>query len=243
MSTSASERNTTEEGFSTSQTMGSRRVGHDWATSLSVFTFHFHALEKEMATHSSVLAWRIPGTAEPSGLPSMGLHRVGHDWSDLAAAAADHCRSAGPLGPVQAWRPDALRAPDPGNCSQSPARRALSREELQWQGGRAGWGMSNPREAFRTKGAEGVGSPGEGVNLGQAWKSRLMAPGPREGGCQASCTAPKFPERKRVSHRGRRAPTAGRGDETPRRAVSPFRHQEPVLWKTTFPHGRRGGMV
>ena len=45
-------------------------------------------LEKEMATHSSVLAWRIPGTAEPGGLPSMGLHRVGHNWSDLAAAAA-----------------------------------------------------------------------------------------------------------------------------------------------------------
>ena len=43
------------------------------------FTFHFPALEKEMATHSSVLAWRIPGTAEPGGLPSMGLHRVGHD--------------------------------------------------------------------------------------------------------------------------------------------------------------------
>ena len=52
------------------------------------FTFHFHALEKEMATHSSVLAWRIPGTAEPGGLPSMGSHRVGHNWSDLAAAAA-----------------------------------------------------------------------------------------------------------------------------------------------------------
>ena len=43
------------------------------------FTFHFHALEKEMATHSSVLAWRIPGMGEPSGLPSMGSHRVGHD--------------------------------------------------------------------------------------------------------------------------------------------------------------------
>ena len=52
------------------------------------FTFHFHALEKEMATHSSVLAWRIPGTGEPGGLPSLGSHRVGHDWSDLAAAAA-----------------------------------------------------------------------------------------------------------------------------------------------------------
>ena len=43
------------------------------------FTFHFHALEKEMATHSNVLAWRIPGTAEPGGLPSMGSHRVRHD--------------------------------------------------------------------------------------------------------------------------------------------------------------------
>ena len=43
------------------------------------FTFHFHALEKEMATHSSVLTWRIPGTGEPGQLPSMGFHRVGHD--------------------------------------------------------------------------------------------------------------------------------------------------------------------
>ena len=43
------------------------------------FTFHFHASEKEMATHSSVLAWRIPGTGEPGGLPSVGSHRVGHD--------------------------------------------------------------------------------------------------------------------------------------------------------------------
>ena len=57
------------------QSMASRRVGHDCTT----FTFHFHALEKEMATHSSVLAWRIPGTGEPGGLPSMGSHRVGHD--------------------------------------------------------------------------------------------------------------------------------------------------------------------
>ena len=47
------------------------------------FTFHFHAMEKEMATHSSVLAWRISGTAEPGRLPFMGSHRVGHDWSDL----------------------------------------------------------------------------------------------------------------------------------------------------------------
>ena len=52
------------------------------------FTFHFHALEKEMATHSSVFAWRIPGTGEPGGLLSTGSYRVRHDCSDLAAAAA-----------------------------------------------------------------------------------------------------------------------------------------------------------
>ena len=52
------------------------------------FTFHFPALEKDMATHSGILAWRIPGTGKPGVLPSMGSHRVGHDWSDLAAAAA-----------------------------------------------------------------------------------------------------------------------------------------------------------
>jgi len=58
-------------------------------TWLSDFTlaFYFHALEKEMATHSSVLAWRIPGTGEPGGLPSLGSHRVGHDWNNLAAAS------------------------------------------------------------------------------------------------------------------------------------------------------------
>ena len=52
--------------------------------------FHFHALEEEMATHSNILAWRIPGTEEPGGLPSIGSHRVGHDWSNLVAAAAEH---------------------------------------------------------------------------------------------------------------------------------------------------------
>ena len=56
------------------QSVGVGRVGHD-----SDFTFHFHALEKEMATHSSVLAWKIPGMREPGGLPSMGSHRVGHN--------------------------------------------------------------------------------------------------------------------------------------------------------------------
>ena len=64
-------------------------VAEGW-TRLSdfTFTFHFPALEKEMATHSSVLAWGIPGMLEPDGLPSMGWHRVGHDRSDLAVAVA-----------------------------------------------------------------------------------------------------------------------------------------------------------
>ena len=59
------------------QSMGSLRVGHDLSD--CTFTFHFHALEKEMASHSSVLAWRIPGTREPGGLPSLGSHRVRND--------------------------------------------------------------------------------------------------------------------------------------------------------------------
>jgi len=67
-------------------------VAKSW-TRLSdfTFTFHFHALEKAMATHSSVFAWRIPGTGEPGGLLSLGLHRVRHNWSDLAVAAAWGC--------------------------------------------------------------------------------------------------------------------------------------------------------
>ena len=65
------------------------------------FTFHFHELEKEMATHSSVLAWRIPGMGEPGRLLSMGSHRVGHEWSDLAAAASmqEIEGNKAPLGP------------------------------------------------------------------------------------------------------------------------------------------------
>ena len=61
-------------------------VAEGWAwLSYFTYTFHIHALEKEMAAHSSFLAWRIPGMGEPGGLPSMGSQRVGHDWSDLAA--------------------------------------------------------------------------------------------------------------------------------------------------------------
>ena len=64
-----------------------------------------YALEKEMATYSSVLAWRIPGTGEPDGLPSMGSHRVRHDWSDLAAAAAAKHMPIGKCIAVQLKRP------------------------------------------------------------------------------------------------------------------------------------------
>ena len=67
------------------------------------FTFHFYGLEKEMATHSSVLAWRIPGMGEPGGLLSMGSHRVGHDRSDLAAAAAAGGGSSWPI--VSGFKP------------------------------------------------------------------------------------------------------------------------------------------
>ena len=68
------------------QRLGQVTKSQTWLSDFP-FTFHFHALEKEMTTHSTVFAWRIPGTEEPGGLPSMGSHRVGHDWRDLAAAA------------------------------------------------------------------------------------------------------------------------------------------------------------
>ena len=75
-------------------------VSKSW-TRLSdfTFTFHFHALEKEMADHSSVLAWRIPGTVEPDGMLSIGSHRVGHNWSDLAATAVRFSRDLSNLLP------------------------------------------------------------------------------------------------------------------------------------------------
>ena len=64
----------------------------------TIYIYYAPDLEKETATHSSVLAWRIPGTEEPGGLPSMGSHRVGHDWSDLAAAAAGYVPKSGIAG-------------------------------------------------------------------------------------------------------------------------------------------------
>ena len=62
--------------------------GHEDSNTTERLPFHFHALEKEMATHSSVLEWRIPGMGESGGLPSMGSHRLGQDWRDLEAAEA-----------------------------------------------------------------------------------------------------------------------------------------------------------
>ena len=76
--------------------------GRTWLIDFTL-TFHFHALEKEMATHSSVLAWRIPGMGEPGGLLSMGSHRVGHDWSDLAEAAVPLCDGGLPITLSMNW--------------------------------------------------------------------------------------------------------------------------------------------
>ena len=84
------------------------------------FTFHLHALEKEMATHSSVLAWRIPGTGEPSGLPSMGSHRVRHDWSDLAAAAFMLPATAPALGRELQFTKPRAEIPGEENLSGPP---------------------------------------------------------------------------------------------------------------------------
>ena len=84
------------------------------------FTFHFHALEKEMATHSSVLAWRIPGTGESGGLLSMGSHRVGHDWSDLAAAAA-----ATDIMWRRQWHPTPVLLPGKSHARRSQSMRSL----------------------------------------------------------------------------------------------------------------------
>ena len=84
-------------------------------TRLSDFTFifHFHALEKEMATHSSILAWRIPGTGDPGGLLSMGSHRVRHDWSDLVVAVAKFVVHFYLSLDKQWWQQPSLRAQDP----------------------------------------------------------------------------------------------------------------------------------
>ena len=89
------------------------------------FTFHFHALEKEMATHSSVLAWRIPGMGEPGGLPFMGSHRVGHDWSDLPAAAV-----AAVFLPEEFHGQMSLAGYHPCSCKESDMMEWLSKQAM-----------------------------------------------------------------------------------------------------------------
>ena len=105
------------------------------------FSFHLHPPEKEMATHSSVLAWRIPGMGEPHGLPSMGSHRVGHDWSDLAAAAAAFSlwQSKGPINCFSCCirhlhmiqSPGKLRLYFKGNLSREKLKVILYSDNLQ----------------------------------------------------------------------------------------------------------------
>ena len=94
------------------QSMGSR--SWTWLSNFT-FTFHSHALEKEIATHSSVLAWRIPGMGEPDGLPSMWLHRLGHDWSSSkrichsGPASASTWHLCGPM--PHSYSPKSLSCP------------------------------------------------------------------------------------------------------------------------------------
>ena len=102
------------------QSMGSQRVGHEWATSLH--SLHTLSLEKEMATHSSILAWRIPWTEEPGGPWSMGSQRVRHDWSDwtrmhapyLGFPGSSAVKNAGDLGDASSI-PGLGRSPGGGN--------------------------------------------------------------------------------------------------------------------------------
>ena len=97
------------------------------------FTFHFHALEREVATHSSVLAWRIPGMGEPGGLPPMGSHRVGHDCSDLAAETANAGNIKDPWVGKIPWR--RKQQPTPvfllGECSWTEELGGLQSVGLQ----------------------------------------------------------------------------------------------------------------
>ena len=139
-----------------------------WLSGFTV-TFHFHALEKEMATHSSVLAWRIPGTGEPGGLPSVGLQRVGHDGSDLAAAAAAlKLPERDTLSPASVGTPKCRSR----KCSVASDGLRVDRTRLlrvsRWEsssrlrsgGGRAGWrpwGLDGPRELWCAPGS-GAGS-------------------------------------------------------------------------------------
>ena len=104
-----------------------------WSFSFSISDLAcMHALEKEMATHSSILAWRIPGMGEPGGLPSVGSHRVGHDWSDLACMHALEKEMATPFS-ILAWRIPGTEEPG-GLLSMG-----LHRVEHNWSDLAAAW--------------------------------------------------------------------------------------------------------
>ena len=124
--------------------MGCSPWGHEESDTTERLHFHFHALEEEMATHSSVLAWRIPGTEEPGGLLSMGLHRVGQDWSDLAVVAAAAvvnplCNlNSTPVGAGTMYNPLTLLVMNHGcNLIVSPLN--ISQARFKESGG---WGLS-----------------------------------------------------------------------------------------------------
>ena len=140
------------------------------------FTFHFHTLEKEMATHSSVLAWRIPGTGEPGGLPSMGSHRVGHDWSDLAAAAAQHCPVYCLLASLEGGK---RLCQTRGKCTNSPTVQMTNQEA--WpikgvlQGPQHSLGLHPGREnAPMFTNSTLAHTPRWGTNTISSWKTNLM---------------------------------------------------------------------
>ena len=108
----------------------------------STFSFPFYTLETEMATHSSVLAWRIPGMGEPGGLPSLGSHRVRHDWSNLAAAAAAWYLSE----PCQFHRAIVnIQSNNDCNLLRSSVHGTLQARILEWVAMPSSRGSSRPR--------------------------------------------------------------------------------------------------
>ena len=102
-----------------------------WLSDLT-FTFHCHALEKEMATHSSVLAWRIPGTGEPGGPPSVGSNRVRHDWSDLAAATAFPPLREAEFLPLQT-KISRTYIPDMAEASSQKSPTSMDKKKITWR--------------------------------------------------------------------------------------------------------------
>ena len=174
------------------------------------FIFHFHALEKEMATHSSVLAWRIPGTAEPGGLPSMGMHRVGHNWSDLAAAAESALEKAmAPHSSILAWKISWME--EPGRLQSMKLLRVghdwvTSLSLFTFMPGRRKW---QPTPVFLPGESQGWGSLVAaiyGVTQSQTWLKRLSSSSSSRICLQ--CGRPRFdPWVRKIPWRRERLPT------------------------------------